>query len=165
MLTIALSDERGKFMLQLNRADDLNISHSTLTQKSICENDSDFKEIDVSTLFDLIESYPLIKSVNSLLKLDVDGFEYQILKGGRSNLAYFDLIIVEMPLRFYRERLGYLQDNNFQLIDIVDPTYYHGHLSQVDMIFASKTFIDKNKSFEPWGYYKFEWADYVHWCE
>ncbi|MEA1052919.1 FkbM family methyltransferase [Lamprobacter modestohalophilus] len=123
----------------------------------------DTYQVQVKTLDWLVTQHPRIKQQTTLLKLDVDGEEAAIIQGGAQHLEHFDLILIEMPVRFYWERFKRLQARGFYLLDILDPTYYHGHLSQVDMVFASPRFMASHPQFLPWDYYQFDWKDYHHW--
>ena len=166
---IGLGNEHGRLRLKLKRLGGHSVSHSQLVDAAGggmgLGSNSDTYEVDVKTLAWLIDQHPKIRDATCLLKIDVDGNELQILQGAGSALQVFDLIIIEMPVRFYWPRLEFLISHGFQLVDIVDPTYFHGHLSQVDMVFASTKFLDDNPSFLPWGFYEFDWKDYHHWTE
>jgi hypothetical protein len=72
--------------------------------------------------------------------------------------------VVEMPVRFFKDRLLFLLSKDYYLLDILDPTYYHGFLSQVDMVFASPKIMKANSAFKPWDLHKFDWKDYFHWA-
>ena len=158
---IGLGAEEGRLKLKLQRSDSDDVSHSQLGPNDDDQENS--YSVDVKTLDWLVSENPIIKDITTLLKLDVDGKKKEIIKGAGTAIKYFDLIMIEMPVRFYFERLNILHNLGFYLLDIVDPTYYHGHLSQVDMVFASPNFLNKNKCFLPWEYYDFQWNDYQHW--
>ena len=158
---IGLGAEQGRLNLKLQRSDGNDVSHSQLAL-----NDKDPESsysVDVKTLDWLVSENPIIKDVTTLFKIDVDGKEKEIIEGAGTALKYFDLIIIEMPVRFYFDRLYILHHLGFYLLDIVDPTYYHGYLSQVDMVFASPDTLNKNQCFLPRDYYEFKWSDYQHW--
>jgi FkbM family methyltransferase len=170
LLSIGLAEHAGIMMLAARSITDdpSEISHSHLKgELKFGETRDHISEyaVDVKTLEWIIEMHPEIKSSKSLLKLDVDGLELEILKGAKSSLQYFDLILIEMPIRFYKNRFLYLLSNGFSLLDIVDPTYYMGFLSQVDMVFASERLLMSRPDFEPWGNRPFVWDDYHHWTD
>jgi FkbM family methyltransferase len=163
---MALGEENGQMILKEASIDrsSRDVTHSHLAAgASILEAEGSSYTVAVKTLASLLNLHPEISSSNSLLKIDVDGHELPILKGGGQMLSNIGLIVIEMPMRFYRERFKFLLDYGFSLIDIVDPTYYCGALSQVDMIFASPSLMQSSTIWQPWGSREFSWGDYEHW--
>jgi FkbM family methyltransferase len=89
------------------------------------------------------------KSVNALLKIDVDGCEEDIILGAKESLEHCSVVVIEAPLRRLSSRLLLLENFGFELVDITDPCYYAKYLSQVDLIFVRADLV---KSFKlvPW---------------
>ena len=97
-----------------------------------------------------------IKNIN-ILKIDVQGYELQVLKGAISSLKSIEIIIVEVSfLEIYQncplanKLIQFLDDFNFQIFDIVDFKYrpLDNNLFQVDMFFIKKdSDIIKNRNY------------------
>lgn len=96
-----------------------------------------------------------------LLKVDVDGHEIQILRGAIEALKKSSIVLVEAPLSTIVGRAEVLQENGFQLIDIVDLSYYYGLLSQVDLVFVRQDLVSANADLRPWETKKFTWDAWV----
>jgi len=79
-----------------------------------------------------------------LLKVDVDGFDLQVLKGCGSMLSLASAVIVEATFADFYQRALYLESNGFQLIDIVDLVYYGSVLYQFDIVFIRRELINEN---------------------
>ena len=92
-----------------------------------------------------------------ILKIDVQGYELQVLKGAISSLKSIEIIIVEVSfLEIYQncplanKLIQFLDNLNFQIFDIVDFKYrpLDSNLFQVDMFFIKKdSNIIKNKNY------------------
>ena len=159
--SIGLGKEEAELSLETKAiCNDNVVSHSSLTSEI---NEANSSTVKVLTLDWIYRKHRTIEKENTILKIDVDGLELEILQGAKESLHHYDLIIIEMPMRTFEARLLHLISKGFQLIDIIDPTYYHGFLSQVDMVFASPGMVKENPSIEPWGKYDFSWDDYYHW--
>lgn len=88
---------------------------------------------------------PLIDETDKvMLKLDVQGYELEVLRGGVSTLGRADVVEVELSLvglyedqPLWRETVDYLQGGNFELVSL-DPILHagDGRLLQMDGIFA-----------------------------
>jgi FkbM family methyltransferase len=161
---IALGDHDGEMMLETKAIDGgSEVTHSSILSHQRQIADERTYAVTIKTLDWIVNQHEAIRQSNALLKLDVDGIELEILRGAKDSLYFFDIIVIEMPIRFFRDRLLYLLGKDFYLLDIMDPTYYHGFLSQVDMVFASPKTMEANPAFKPWDHHKFDWKDYFHW--
>jgi FkbM family methyltransferase len=80
-----------------------------------------------------------------LLKVDVDGPDLQVLQGAVRTLQSCAAVVIETPLMEIPERSKYLTDRGFRLVDIVDLSYYHGIMWQVDMVFLSAAILESNE--------------------
>ena len=101
------------------------------------------QEIDVSTLdFFMFEEKPSHKNI--LLKLDVQGYEYEVLKGAKNLLENIKMLHVELSLdNLYQdgcsfdEMYAHLRSLNFKLVG-VEPGFSKqstGELLQIDGLF------------------------------
>lgn len=105
----------------------------------------DDRAIHVQTvrLDDLVEQQKLTGPF--LLKIDVQGAELQVLSGATNILRQAEYILVETSLfKFFKdgpllqEVIGYLQQHNFVVYDILNPQYrpLDNALGQVDLVFV-----------------------------
>jgi FkbM family methyltransferase len=85
-----------------------------------------------------------------LLKVDVDGFDLQVLKGATRTLANCAVVIVEATNDTLLERASFLDRHGFDLFDVVDLTYYGPALYQCDIVFMSRTIKAAHPAFAPW---------------
>ncbi|MEO0452459.1 MAG: FkbM family methyltransferase [Pseudomonadota bacterium] len=126
------------------------LRHSDLYGSSIMHSraDSDEKVLEIrkSTLdIELSES-----DLNgpALLKTDCQGSDLLVLKGGKSTLAYCDVVIVESSLfRFwgahqpdFYDIVSFMHDQGFALYDLLDGLYRprDSALGQIDLAFVKE---------------------------
>jgi FkbM family methyltransferase len=89
------------------------------------------------------------------LKIDVQGSELEVLKGGQETLARSELVQLEVPFVHYNEGapnlmdvLGYMAERDFTPIDISGFSRPNGvDLAQVDMLFVPSTSTLKRQFF------------------
>jgi FkbM family methyltransferase len=107
--------------------------------------ESEIRETLVQPLFEAISIDEI--SSNALLKIDVQGFELEVLKGCQSTLSKFTHVYVECSfIELYEgqalanEIIDFLHKNNFVLIGIHN-TYYsrNGQAVQADFLFKKTT--------------------------
>jgi FkbM family methyltransferase len=84
-----------------------------------------------------------------LLKVDVDGVELDVLRGGTETLRRCSVVVVEAPHSQILERLRFVTEAGFDLFDIVDSCYYGGVLWQVDLIFVARSIMQENPEMRP----------------
>ena len=81
-----------------------------------------------------------------LIKIDCQGAELPILKGGKKLVRDADVIILELPFmgqynigvpNFY-EHIKYINEINFKVFDIIEMHRVQGILIQIDIIFIKK---------------------------
>ena len=92
-----------------------------------------------------------------LLKVDVDGHEIPILEGANAILAKSSICIVEASIPTVGAKINLLNAAGFQLFDIVDLCYYHGVMSQADLIFVHRDWIARCPDLRPWQTKTFSW--------
>lgn len=95
---------------------------------------------NITTLDSLVID-PKSHGGNSLIKIDVDGYELDILQGGIETCRQFDLVVVEAQLPYMSKLIDIIQDIGFNLWDVVNIDYAYGNLHQVDLIFKKQDFI------------------------
>lgn len=115
--------------------------------KSLKERETE--NIVISTL-DI--EIPSDKNV-SILKLDVQGFELEILKGGINTLKRTDMVVLEMQNHqyyknapMYFELDNFLHEQNFSCWDLIPSIRESNKLMEWDAIFVSERFINELRS-------------------
>ncbi|TVZ53383.1 FkbM family methyltransferase [Dokdonia sp. Hel_I_53] len=109
----------------------------------------DEETITLNTLTTVFKAHCSLDD-NIFLKIDTQGYEYNILESGRDILNNIKMIQIEMSLiplyegeKTYDEMIKYLKDLNFQLWS-VEPGFYSyetGELLQIDGIFVNTRHI------------------------
>jgi hypothetical protein len=95
-----------------------------------------------------------------LVKIDVDGHEHPVISGAAGIASQVDCLIVEAQLHEIKPRIDIVSNTlNMVLWDIVDLSYYHGHLTQVDLVFLSWRLRSRDE-FRPWQTKSFDWKDW-----
>ena len=101
-----------------------------------------------TTLDRLCEQHDIMeKKQHILIKIDCQGAEIPIIKGGQTLLSKTDFIILEIPLFGqynegvppFLEHIQYMDSVGFIPYDIADMHRINGFNRQIDMIFISKT--------------------------
>ena len=100
----------------------------------------DYKANRSETPDDLIPQFDLIK-------MDVQGSELDIIKGGKNIIMKSSALILEMQISEYNkgapmmnEIIAYLKKKNFILRELIDFLYKDGELIQVDGFFTKQKF-------------------------
>lgn len=118
------------------------------TGSSVFEEASDFPRQAVvhrtETLDRLVASRPRFKSVD-LLKLDVQGYELEILNGGRETLSAAQFVLLEVSLLginksapLFADVISYMKAAGFVAFDLCGYGFATGRrLWQVDMMFIN----------------------------
>jgi FkbM family methyltransferase len=135
--------------------------YSVTTQEGFCnsstldENTTLLKDgmtlskiITSSTLDNLFYNYNFNK-LDSIIKIDVDGNELKILKGGENLLSRIGLVIVECNAQSINNIMSLLHSMGFELFDIVSPGYYRDVWIQSDLIFINQKIKNDNINFRP----------------
>jgi FkbM family methyltransferase len=98
-------------------------------------------------LDDLFENREII----DLLKLDVEGYELEALKGAENILSHIRVIMVEVwfvesykNAPYFSDIEAYLRKNNFTLLNLYNPyTHPNMQLTAADAVFINKSFFPR----------------------
>lgn len=154
---LALSNKKGKQSLELlchrpscKLGKEVGITASQLLYTN--DNIKHENRIDVDT--DTIDNICIKYKGPILVKLDVDGAEFEILKGANKSLDKICCFVIESWVSRIADIINVMKEKNFVLWDIVDLCYLRGQLSQVDLVFVNPDIcdIDKYKEFFPRKY-------------
>jgi FkbM family methyltransferase len=156
LIKAAVSNENGTAILNIGSlvGDTSRITHSSIVENNTSTPSRNVNKVTLDSFFNdkkYAEPY--------LLKIDVDGHEIPILEGASKTLEKVSCVVIEAPLGKLAERLNFLMSKGFVLWDIIDMCYYHGNLSQVDLVFLKQTEQQK-KNFNPWYNFKFKWSEW-----
>jgi FkbM family methyltransferase len=92
-----------------------------------------------------------------LLKVDVDGHELPVLRGAQKTLASCSVVVLEAAINSIGTKVQLMAAAGLELVDIVDLCYYHGSLSQVDLVFVHVNCIARCPDLRPWRTKPFSW--------
>lgn len=88
---------------------------------------------------------------NYLVKIDVDGIEEKIIRGGSQTIKNASVVIIEAPLGSLTSRVRLLEELGMRLFDITDMCYYFNQLQQVDLIFVNAAMVSGDLDFQPFA--------------
>lgn len=95
-----------------------------------------------------------------LLKIDIDGLELAVVGGADGIWPDIACVIIEATMATLVERMNAVAQKGFRPFDIVDHCYYHGVLSQVDLVFVAERLFD-NPNLRPWQTKPFRWKHWI----
>jgi FkbM family methyltransferase len=94
-----------------------------------------------------LSSVPNIQEKYDLIKIDVQGSELEVIKGGLEIVKKSNFLLLELSLIEYNQKaplvnevMDFLKKIDFELIDIFDIHYYKNMTSQFDGFFKNKNF-------------------------
>jgi len=98
-------------------------SSQDTTNHVVCKNDTDAISVPVEALDDVLEN----KQIPALLKIDVEGFETEVLIGGNKTLKNSNLKAIVIELNGSGKRYGYDEQNiHNMLLELgFNPFLYH----------------------------------------
>lgn len=165
---VAVSDAPGRlFQHMLSKDGSGSVTHSYLKPDDVPDEPVrplyvGIEPVEVVTLDADLADDARFEPMNTLLKIDVDGVDTQVLLGGRKFASSVALLAIEATVERIGERIGIAAELGFQLWDITSPAYYFEQLSQVDLFFVNRRLRQQDVSFRPWE--KTNWAvDWAHW--
>lgn len=142
---VAISPHQGKQKFYVSKQND---SSSLLkigkSQTEYFKNTELLREefIDCGKLNQFIKYDDL--SGTTLMKIDVQGYELNVLKSSKDFFKHIDFIYCEVSFQeLYEEQslvneiIRYMHDNDFELCDIRCPVYKNNNLIQSDMLFKN----------------------------
>ena len=142
----AIGPERGRALIHISGRDDSSsLLRITARQNSLFPGTAEvgIAEIVVAPLQDFLDAGKI--EAPALLKLDVQGFELQALRGCEPVMDRFDYIYAECSfLELYEgqaladEVIDWLRERGFRLAGVHNVAYRDGQAVQADMLFKSK---------------------------
>ena len=133
------------------------VTHTHLHPMQITNMDKlvQIDEIDATTLDDFyFNECEDLYDHQFLVKIDVDGNDDEIIKGGFNCIARASFVVTEMSLsetQKFTNRIATLNSLGFRIYDICDVGYYFGQASQIDMVFINEAVRKEYKCFQPWN--------------
>lgn len=117
----------------------VDISHSSITNKSL-DLSANIRNVPLVSLDDFVPSLSLPKPY--LLKIDIDGYELEVIKGAHQTIRDSSVVIVECPHPQLSERISAVQSLGFRLFDLAEPCYYDKAFWQCDAIFVNNKYFE-----------------------
>jgi FkbM family methyltransferase len=138
LVEAAVSDKEGDATLQTVTTDGGGtITHSgIIISGPVDYNLVDKRVVPTVTLDRYLLRHP--QKPPYLVKLDVDGFELQIMQGAIDTLQKTSVVIVETMKYDLTERISFLEAHGFEIFDLVDLCYYDQRLWQCDAVLLKK---------------------------
>jgi FkbM family methyltransferase len=97
---------------------------------------------DIETEFTTLDTYfndkPDVWTFDTLVKIDTDGLELEIIRGGTDFLKSVGMLMVESTTAGILGTCQAMTDLNFELWDITSPCYYYSQLFQADLLFINQ---------------------------
>jgi FkbM family methyltransferase len=162
----ALSNTNGKALLNINKSEGTNSLlntefHKSNPHSSLLETKGTI-EVETKTLDKI---FP--KETIDLLKLDLQGGEYNALKGAENLLKHGRIKCIICEVMFQKsyknqsngsELILYLEEQGFKIFNFYQNHYHHGELLQSDIIFYHKSISNdvdrlKKENFLPFSNY------------
>jgi FkbM family methyltransferase len=108
------------------------------------------KEIRAMKIDTLLKEEDSVAPDSCLVKIDVDGIEEKIMSGISETAHLIGILIVEASLESVAEKISIARQAGFDLFDITDHGYYYSMLTQVELIFISRTLKRSHPRLDPW---------------
>lgn len=141
-----LSKEKGKHTFYKTKINSLSTGNSLYRENTRHYSDENLvcEIVDTITLDDLLaEKQQNIKF--DLIKLDTQGSELDILKGGLNTLKNAKLVLTETDVSGYnigvpsqQDIISFLNDNGFKLIGVTEQHFAEEKLVQQDLLFEKE---------------------------
>jgi len=141
LLEIAASNHKGKQKLEKrNHLPELGKKFGGVTASNLIFNNQECKENQIIVDTDTIDNIKRNYTGPFLVKIDVDGAEFQILEG-LTECHNVMVVVVECWLNRISDFQNIMFNKGFVLYDITDLCYLRGQLNQIDLIFINKKII------------------------
>lgn len=121
----------------------INSDDPLCTGASVYKENTDYYE-NPNTIILPTQTLNDIGGVYDLIKIDVQGAELDILKGGMGVITECKFLQCELPVMDYNKNgakigdiISFLQPYGFELYDIFEMNYYNEQLNQLDGIFIN----------------------------
>jgi FkbM family methyltransferase len=148
---VAIGDKAGENVIHVSAADDSSsLLPITALQSELYAGTQEIgtETVRVARLADLVQPGDI--EVPALLKIDVQGFELQTLRGCQPLLGSFALIYVECSfVELYRGQalvddvIAYLREHGFRLEGVYNTSYdSSGRAIQADLLFVPQEGVD-----------------------
>lgn len=141
LVPCAVSNKCGQTQLKTwSIYSDQDISHAKIDNSNQSANMptvATVETIPMITLDSFIESQPILYPL--LLKVDIDGLEYEVLDGARQTLEKCSAVVVEARPSNFDAISAIMMQQKFKLFDIVDFCYFENTLAQFDLCFINST--------------------------
>ena len=79
------------------------------------------------------------------IKIDVQGGELDVLKGGQACMQHAQMILLEVSIHQYNQQsplfaevIQYMDTHGFEMIDMIDQHHIDSYLAQLDILFTKK---------------------------
>ncbi len=148
---IALSDTSNvMFLHKLSNNHSGNVTHTQILPERDDEKQN-LLGIDSVTVSTLDETFPegALKPFTYIVKIDVDGVEEKIIRGGGRVLSKAAIVAIEAPVSTIFQRISMLRELGLKLFDITELCYYDDALWQVDLIFVHESILERTPSLSP----------------
>lgn len=126
-----------------NQTFHINSDDPLCTGASVYKENTDYYE-NPNTIILPTQTLNDIGGVYDLIKIDVQGAELDILKGGMGVITECKFLQCELPVMDYNKNgakigdiISFLQPYGFELYDIFEMNYYDEQLNQLDGIFIN----------------------------
>jgi len=146
---IALGDIDGEIPMHIDpkrKTMSSMVERSNLTK---AEQEGEIRKVKISKLDSIIGNY-IGEDEKLVIKIDVEGYELNVLKGARDSLKKTEIVIVETSIaELYKSEfslldlLRFMDENGFQLFDILYLAYYKNWKG---LMWADLVFIPKGKN-------------------
>ncbi len=155
VLAQALGSKVGKvnFNISKNLPSSSFLEHTNL-HKEYHGDVTATKEVVVVDMVTLESAFPNHETID-LLKLDVEGYELEVLKGAESILPHIRIVMTEVWFSggythapYFSDIETFLRNNNFTLLNIYNPyTHKDMQLTAGDAVFLNNKFFSDRKHF------------------
>ena len=147
LLKLAASNKKGKQFLETqNHRPSLGDKFGGVTASNLVFSNkvNPNKSNGVTVKTDTLDNIKRLSSGPFLIKIDVDGAEFEILEGLQDIKDVF-VIVVESWVSRIADFQSVMDKKGFDLYDVTDLAYFRGQLSQVDLIFINKNLTNNEK--------------------